>query len=261
MKVAIHGATGRMGRAVVRLLHETQDAKIVGAIAHVGDPDQGKDIGALAGIDNVGVAVGPDVASGLLGADVVIDFSLAPAVAPLAAIAAKQGVALVTGTTNLDETAKAALENASQKIPVLWARNMSLGIQVLSELVELALKRLGPDFDAEVMEIHHRYKVDAPSGTALRLLDSIRAVRPDTLPRFGREGETGAREREEVAVIGLRGGDVVGDHTVFLLGSGERIELTHRASNRDLFANGAIRAARFLVGKKPGQYTISDVLG
>lgn len=261
LKIALHGATGRMGRAIARLCQEASDIQIVGAVAHPDDPDLGKDIGTLAGVGPIGVEVSPDLASGLLGADVVIDFSLAPAVAGLAAAAAKAGVAVVTGTTNLGDAALAALDKAATKVPVLWARNMSLGVQVLAELVEQAVKRLGPGFDAEIVEVHHRKKVDAPSGTALRLADAVREVRTDAKYQFGREGHTGARTEQEVGVLALRGGDVVGDHTVFLFGNGERLELTHRASNRDLFAHGAISAARFVVGKPPGRYTIADVLG
>jgi 4-hydroxy-tetrahydrodipicolinate reductase len=138
---------------------------------------------------------------------------------------------------------------------------MSLGVQVLAEIVEYAVRRLGTAYDAEIVEIHHRRKIDSPSGTAKRLADAVRAVRPNSIELHGRDGDVGARTGEEVAVFGVRGGDVIGDHTVFLLGSGERLELTHRASSRDLFAHGALRAARFLVGKKPGRYTIADVLG
>jgi 4-hydroxy-tetrahydrodipicolinate reductase len=249
-----------MGRAIARLCQQAGDVQIVGAVAHSADPDLGKDIGTLAGVGNLGVEVSADVASGLLGAEVVIDFSNAVAVAPLANLAARNGVALVTGTTNLDDAALAALDKAAAKVPVLWARNMSLGVQVLAELVQRALERLGPGFDVEILEMHHRAKVDAPSGTALRLGDAVRAARPGSLFQFGREGETGARTEQEVGMMALRGGDVVGDHTVFLLGNGERLELTHRASNRDLFAYGAIAAARFVIGKKPGRYSIADVL-
>jgi 4-hydroxy-tetrahydrodipicolinate reductase len=138
---------------------------------------------------------------------------------------------------------------------------MSLGIQVLAELVESAVKKLGPEFDAEIVEIHHRKKIDSPSGTAKRLAEAVRVVRPGTKSLHGRDGDVGARTSEEMAVFGVRGGDVIGDHTVFLFGPGERIELTHRASSRDVFAHGALRAARFLAGKAPGRYTIADVLG
>lgn len=249
-----------MGRAVARLCHAANDIQIVGAVAHASDADLGKDVGALSGVDVLGVEVSADLASSLLGAEVVIDFSLAPAVAQLAAVAAKHGVALVIGTTNLDAATTAAVEKAATKVPVLWARNMSLGVQVLAELVETAVKRLGPSFDAELVEVHHRHKVDAPSGTALRLADAVKAARPASQLVFGRQGQPGARTEDEVGVMALRGGDVIGDHTVFLFGNGERLELTHRATNRDLFAHGAIAAARFLVGKNPGMYSIADVL-
>jgi 4-hydroxy-tetrahydrodipicolinate reductase len=131
----------------------------------------------------------------------------------------------------------------------------------LAEAVELALRRLGLGYDVEIVELHHRKKIDAPSGTASRLVEAVKSVRPDVRELRGRDGEVGARTQDEMAVFGVRGGDVIGDHTVYLLGDGERLELTHRASNRDLFAHGALRAARFLAGKKPGRYTIADVLG
>jgi 4-hydroxy-tetrahydrodipicolinate reductase len=261
MKLVIHGATGRMGLAIARLSQAAKDVQIVGGICADQDPGAGRDIGELAGIGQLGVVTTPDIASGLLGADVVIDFSVAAAVAPLLAIAARQKVAVVSGTTNLDDAAKKALDRAAQSVPVLWAPNMSLGVQVLAELVEQAVKRLGLGFDVEITEIHHRKKVDSPSGTAKRLAEAARAARSELREIHGRSGDVGARTDEEMAVYGLRGGDVVGDHTVYLFGQGERLELTHRASNRDLFAHGAITAARFLAGKPPKRYTIADVLG
>ncbi len=250
-----------MGRAITVLAHAQGDIRIVGAAAAASDPNQDRDLGEIAGLGSIGVAVTADVASSLLGADAVIDFSVASAVKPLLLLAARSKVAIVTGTTNLDADAQRALDRAAESVPVLWAPNMSLSVQVLAELVEHAVRRLGPGFDAEIVEIHHRRKVDSPSGTAKRLADVVRAVRPGIIELHGRDGEVGARKDEEIAVLGVRGGDVIGDHTVFLLGSGERIELTHRASSRDLFAHGALAAARFLVGKGPGRYTIADVLG
>jgi 4-hydroxy-tetrahydrodipicolinate reductase len=261
MKLALHGATGRMGRAITALAHAAGDIQIVGAAAAANDPNQGRDLGELAGVGSIGVAVTADVASSLLGAEVVIDFSVASAVRPLVALAVRSGVAIASGTTNVDAETRGALERAAASVPVLWAPNMSLGVQVLAELVEQAVRRLGPGFDAEIVEIHHRRKIDSPSGTAKRLADAVRKVRPSSVELHGRDGDVGARTDTEVAVYGVRGGDVIGDHTVFLLGSGERIELTHRASSRELFAHGALRAARFLAGKKPGTYSISDVLG
>jgi 4-hydroxy-tetrahydrodipicolinate reductase len=219
-------------------------------------------VGTLAAVGTLGVEASPDAAAALLGAEVVIDFSTASAVPTIAALASRHKVALVSGTTGLEANGKFALEKAAEQIPVLWAPNTSLGVQVLGELVEQALRRLGSDYDAEIVEIHHRKKMDSPSGTAKRLADSVRAVRPNIRELHGRDGMVGARTDDEVAVLGVRGGDVVGDHTVYLFGPGERLELTHRASNRDLLAHGALRAARFLVKQKPGRlYRIADVLG
>lgn len=260
MKLAVHGGSGRMGLAVIRLAHADPKVTLVGGSCAAGDPAVGRDLGELAGVGGLGVVMSPDTGSALLGADVVIDFSTAGAVASLATLAARQGVAVVSGTTSLDAAAQAALEKAAQVVPVLWAPNMSLGVQVLAELVEHAVKRLGAAFDVEMVEIHHKKKIDAPSGTARRLAQAARAARSELSERHERAGDVGPRAAEELGVLALRGGDVVGDHTVFLLGNGERLELTHRATNRDLFAVGAIRAAHFIAGKKPGRYSLEDVL-
>ena len=261
MKLALHGASGRMGLAITRLAQALPDVEIVGAACSSENPQLGRDLGEMAGVGTLGVVTGPDTASALLGADVVIDFSTASAVAALAQLAARQGIAIVCGTSNLDAAAKRALDKASEVVPVLSAGNMSLGVQVLAEVVEQALRRLGLGYDVEIVELHHRRKIDAPSGTAARLVEAVKNVRPDLRELRGRDGEVGKRTADEVGVFGVRGGDVIGDHTVYLLGDGERLELTHRASNRDLFAHGALRAAQFLAGKKPGRYVIADVLG
>jgi 4-hydroxy-tetrahydrodipicolinate reductase len=255
VKLAIFGATGRMGLAIARLAHAAPDLEIVGGICSDQDPGVGRDIGELAGFGQLGVVTTPDIASGLLGAEVVIDFSTA------SAVAARQKVAVVSGTTNIDDNAQKALERAAQSVPVMWAPNMSLGVQVLAELVTQAVKRLGLGYDVEITEIHHRKKVDSPSGTAKRLAEAARLARPELREIHGRSGDVGARSNDEIAVYGLRGGDVIGDHTVYLFGQGERLELTHRASNRDLFAHGALAAARFLAGKPAKRYTFADVLG
>jgi 4-hydroxy-tetrahydrodipicolinate reductase len=176
-------------------------------------------------------------------------------------MAARAGFGLVSGTTGLDEAAKRAQGLAATKTAVLWEPNMSPGVYVLGELVRRAIEMLGPEFDVEIVEAHHRMKVDAPSGTAARLAEVARAARGDGSSLIhGREGRPGARPRAEIGVHALRGGDVVGDHTVGLYGAGERLELTHRASNRDLFAHGAVRAAAWIAGKPPGRYGLSDVL-
>lgn len=260
MRLAIFGATGRMGLTIVRLAQADPATQIVGAVCDSSDPGLGRDVGELAGIGAVGVVTTADVGSGLLGADVVIDFSTASAVPMLFAAAARQRVCVVSGTTGLDDAGRRGLDKAAEAAAVLWAANMSLGVQVLAELIQQAVQRLGSAFDVEIVEIHHKKKIDSPSGTAKRLADAARAARPELRDLHGRSGDVGARRGDEMAVLGVRGGDVVGDHTVYLLGAGERLELTHRASSRDLFAQGALRAAHFLVGKAPGRYTIADVL-
>jgi 4-hydroxy-tetrahydrodipicolinate reductase len=262
MKIALFGATGRMGQALTRLIAQAPDLELVGAACAANDPAVGQDVGTLAGVGTLGVEASPDAAAALLGAEVVIDFSNASAVSTIAALASRDKVALVSCTTGLEASAQSALERAAEQVPVLWAPNTSLGVQVLAEVVEQALRRLGSDYDAEIVEIHHRKKLDSPSGTAKRLADAVRAVRPNIQELHGRDGMVGARTDDEVAVLGVRGGDVVGDHTVYLFGPGERLELTHRASSRELFAHGALKAARFVVKQKPGKlYRIADVLG
>ena len=261
MKLVLHGATGRMGQSLVRLSHPAGDLELVGAVCAADDPAVDKDVGEIAGIGPVGVIATADLGAGLLGGDMVIDFSVAAAVPRLLGEAARKGLPVVSGTTNLDARCKRALEEASRSTAVLWAPNMSLGIQVLAELVTQALRRLGSEYDVEIVEIHHRRKVDAPSGTARRLAEAARSVRSELHEQHVRSGEVGARPNDELGVMALRGGDVVGDHTVHLLGPGERLELTHRATSRELLAHGALRAARFLLGRKPGLYTIADVLG
>jgi 4-hydroxy-tetrahydrodipicolinate reductase len=258
--IAVLGANGRMGRAVVRLAHEA-GMRVVCAL---GVGDEGRDIGELAGTGPLGARVTTDPSEiARSGARVLIDFSAPHALVVAAAACAHAGVAIVSGTTGLDDTAKSALDAAASRSAVLWEPNMSVGVHVLASLVEKALVALGPSFDVEVVEVHHRAKVDAPSGTAIRLGDVVKNARRATSePRYvhGREGRPGPRQPDEIGMHAVRGGDVIGDHTVFFLGDGERIELTHRASSRDLFARGAVRAAGWIVGKPPGRYSLADVL-
>ena len=260
MRIALHGATGRMGQAIVRLVHEKREDQIVGAIAAPDALEQGRDVGEVAGIGHIGVAVTHDHAVGLLGADVVIDFSHVAAVQSLVRAVKRARVAMVSGTTGLAATDRAALDDVAQTVAVLWAANMSPGVEAVAQMARLAAAVLGPDYDIEIVETHHRQKVDAPSGTALRLAEAVREARPDLALCHGREGRPGPRGQNELAVMALRGGDVIGDHTVHLLGLGERIEITHRATQRDVFARGALRAARWLIGKKPGRYALRDLL-
>ena len=256
-KLAVLGANGRMGRAVVRLARDA-GMQIVCA---VGVGDEGRDAGELAGIGPVGAVVTRDASAiATSGAQVVIDVCAPAARAPACRIAAGAGAAFVSGTTGLDEAASAALDEAAAKVPVLWEPNMSVGVHVLASLVERAAQALGAGYDVELTEVHHRAKVDAPSGTALRLAEVVRGVR-DGRYVHGREGRPGPRDGAEIGMHALRGGDVIGDHTVFFFGDGERLELTHRASSRDLFARGAVRAAQWIVGRAPGRYRLGDVLG
>jgi 4-hydroxy-tetrahydrodipicolinate reductase len=260
LKLAVVGATGRMGAAILRLIHGVKDIELVGASDAPNSPFIGLDVGEASRVGSFGVALSADVGSALLGAEVCIDFSTPAAFPAVAKAIARSGVALVCGTTGLNDDATALLDQASQSAPVLWSPNMSVGVQVLAELVQQAVARLGLGYDIEVIETHHRMKADAPSGTALRLVEAAKEARHGLREVTGRQGKPGARKPDEIGVMALRGGDVIGDHSVHLLGDGERLELTHRATNRDLFAHGAIRAARYLVGKKPGRYTMRDVL-
>ncbi len=226
-----------MGRALVRLAPEHETQVVLSIDAGEGD------LGSL----------------GNSGAKVLVDFS-SPAIAAEAARAcASAGVALVSGTTGLDDAAKKALDDAARQVPVLWEPNMSVGLFVLADVVRRALEMLGEGFDVEIVETHHAMKVDAPSGTALRLAEIIRETRGGEIVT-GRSGKPGTRKRDEVGVLAIRGGDVVGDHVVHFLGSGERLELTHRATSRDVFAVGALRAAAWIAGKPAGRYGLTDVL-
>jgi 4-hydroxy-tetrahydrodipicolinate reductase len=250
-RIAITGATGRMGRAIARLAPEHHCA-IVGAAAAASE----------AGIMIEGVQVTSDFRAAMENAEVVIDFSHPEAVPAIAKACLEKQLPIVSGTTNLTDEAQRALEAVAKVAPMLWAPNMSLGVQLLAELVEQAVRRLGLGFDVEIVETHHNKKIDAPSGTAKRLIDAVHAGHLSDEPlKHGREGNVGARPKGEIGVHAIRGGDVIGDHTVHLFGQGERLELTHRATSRDVFAHGALRAACFLVTKHPGRYTIKDLLG
>ncbi len=257
MRIGVVGASGRMGRAVVRLA-VADGASIAWAVAAA---EVGRDAGELAGIAPLGVRVAEGLgAVDLSTADVVIDFSAPPVTLALAAqLASTKKVALVTGTTGLDESAKQALAKAATQVAVLAEPNMSVGVHVLARLVEQAVGAL-EGFDVEIVETHHGAKVDAPSGTALRLLEAATRARPASNAVHGRQGLPGARPGGEIGMHAVRGGDVIGDHVVHLLGKGERLELTHRATNRDVFAHGALRAARWLAGKPAGSYTLRQVL-
>ena len=260
MNLTIFGAGGRMGRTITRLAQQVDDITIVGAVGSHTAAYVGRDVGEVAAVLPVGVAVSADVSSALLGADVVIDFSTATAFGSMLRAAAAAGVGVVSGTTQLSDDDRALIERVSKKVAVLWAPNMSLAVQVMADLLQRAIAALGADYDVELVEAHHSRKVDAPSGTASLLLRTAQQARSELRPVHGREGRVGARKTDEIGVHALRGGGIVGDHTAHLVGAFDRIEITHRAMDRDLFAEGALRAARFVAGAPPGLYSMRDVL-
>jgi 4-hydroxy-tetrahydrodipicolinate reductase len=262
-RVAVLGAAGKMGRALVRALGDQPGAVLAVAVDRPGAPELGQDAGLLAGIGANAVALRPQL-PGRNEADVWIDFSVAAAAAPNAQAAAEAGAALVLGTTGLPADGRERIRQAASAIPMVLSPNMSVGINVLLRLVADAARALGPDYDLEIVETHHRHKRDAPSGTALRLAEALAEATGRDLgrtARYSRQGDIGPRAPEEIGLQSLRGGDVVGDHTVFFFGLGERIEITHRASSRETFARGAVRAALWVVGRAPGLYDMRDVLG
>lgn len=268
-RVAVLGASGRMGTALVRLIAAGGEHQLVGALGEPGDVTIGRDAGQVAGLDPVGVRIADRLEDALGGAgvapQVVIDFTAPAATARHAQACAAGGIALVVGTTGLGAAEMAALQAAAGRIPVLHARNMSLGVTVLTELVRQATALLGPDFDVEVTEAHHRHKKDAPSGTALQLGEAAAAARGQSLGEvavYTRAGlAAGGRPAGAIGFASIRAGAIVGDHTVLLAGPEEQLELTHRASDRALFARGALRAAAWLVGKPARLYSLREVLG
>jgi 4-hydroxy-tetrahydrodipicolinate reductase len=257
MRIAVVGASGLMGCAVVRIAR-VQGADVVCAVASTGI---GRDIGELAGIGALGIPVVDGLAAlERVHADVVVDFSAPAATLALAPVAAANAIAIVSGTTGLGDDVRTALDRAAERVPVLWEPNMSIGIHVLANVVALAAAALR-DWDVEIVETHHRAKIDAPSGTALRLAESVRSARTN-VPHliYGRHGKPGPRDSDELGIHALRGGDVIGDHVVHLFGGGERIELTHRATSREVFAHGALRAAQWIVGRAPRRYSLAEML-
>jgi 4-hydroxy-tetrahydrodipicolinate reductase len=263
IRVVVTGAAGRMGTQIVRLIRAAEGLALAGAVERPG-PAVGQDAGALAGIGAVGVAIVDDLAKALPGADVVVDFTSHEASVQHAEACAEAGVALVIGSTGFTPEAKARVAAAARRVPVVLSPNMSVGVNVLFELVRQAAAVLGDAYDVEIVEIHHNKKRDAPSGTAVRLGEvAAQALGrdPKDALAFARHGILGERPPWQIGVQTLRGGDVVGEHTVYFCGEGERLELTHRATSRDQFARGAVRAARWIVGRPPGLYDMADVLG
>lgn len=265
--IVVLGAGGRMGRRIVALAEGGLEARVAGAAEMPGSPLVGRDAGELAGIAPFGVSVAGSFADARAAAGagaVAVDFTSPEAAVEHAREAAATGTPIVIGTTGFTREQRAELEALSKKTPLLLSANMSIGVNVLLGLVGEAVRRLGPAFDIEIVEVHHNRKKDAPSGTALALAEAAAAasgVDPASAFTLAREGLVGERKRGEIGVVALRGGDNVGEHTVMLLGTGERVELSHRASSRDCLAAGAVRAGAWLHGRAPGLYSMKDVLG
>ena len=264
MRLVVVGAAGRMGRMLIRAVAETEGCRLVGAIEREGSAALGHDAGLLAGTGLLEVDVTDDPLPVFAQADGVLDFTTPAATAAFAALAAQARIVHVVGTTGLADAEFIKLEAAARHARIVQSGNMSLGVNLLAGLVRKVASTLGEDFDIEILEMHHRMKVDAPSGTALLLGEAAakgRAVALADRSVRSRDGHTGARRPGDIGFATLRGGTVVGDHTVIFAGAGERVELSHRAEDRAIFARGAIRAALWAFDKKPGYYSMADVLG
>ena len=263
-RIGVIGCAGRMGRMLIADIVASEGCGLSGGLARSGSACLGQDLGELAGIGRIGLAAAADARQVLRDSDVVIDFTTPDATASLATLAAELGRPIVIGTTGLSGEQESAIRRAAERVPVVWAANTSLGINLLLGLVEQVAARLGPEWDIEIVEMHHRGKVDAPSGTALALGRTAAAARGavfDEVAQRGRDGMTGPRKAGAIGFAALRGGDNIGEHHVIFAGLGESLELTHRATNRAIYAKGAVRAARWLVTRPPGLYGMKEVLG
>jgi 4-hydroxy-tetrahydrodipicolinate reductase len=264
MRLVVMGAAGRMGRMLVRTIGEMPGVAVAAALERAGSDALGKDAGVVAGLPPVGVPITDDPLQAVVNADGIVDFTAPAASVELAALAAQARIVHVIGTTGLSPSDLKKIDAAARHAVIVRSGNMSLGVNLLAALVERAAASLGPDWDLEILEMHHKMKVDAPSGTALLLGESAARGRNIALAERSvrsRDGHTGARREGDIGFATLRGGSVVGDHSVIFAGTSERLELTHRAEDRAIFARGAIRAALWGRDKKPGHYSMADVLG
>ncbi len=264
MKIAVMGAGGRMGRELVRAVHATPGCIVAGGIERAGSPMIGADVGAVAGIGDVGAPISEDALEVCAAVDAILDFTSPAATVEFAGLAANARIVHVIGTTGFSAADEAAIAAAARHATIVKAGNMSLGVNLLVALTRKVAAALDADFDIELVEMHHRHKVDAPSGTALMLARAAaegRAVDLEKVAVRTRDGHTGERRPGDIGMQSLRGGSVVGDHTVIFAGEGERIELTHIASDRGVFARGAVKAALWGRGRGPGLFSMADVLG
>lgn len=264
MRLVVAGAAGRMGRVLVEIIRQTPGAHLAGALEEPGSIAIGQDAGLLAGCGQMGVEISGDALPAIAGADGLLDFTTPQSTVELAGLAAQARIVHVIGTTGLNADDLRRIEAAARHAVIIRSGNMSLGVNLIAALVERAARTLGPDFDIEIVEMHHRMKVDAPSGTALLLGEAAakgRGIRLEEHAVRVRDGHTGPRRAGDIGFASLRGGTVVGNHTVIFAGPGERIEIAHAAEDRSIFARGAVQAALWGRNQKPGLYSMADVLG
>ena len=264
MRLAVTGAAGRMGRTLVRIIHETDGCEVAGGLERPGSEAIGEDLGALAGIGPLGIKVADDPLELLTKIDGIVDFTSPEASVAFATLTAQARIVHVIGTTGFTAEDEAKLKAAGRHARIIKAGNMSLGVNLLTALVRKVAGALDDDFDIEVVEMHHKHKVDAPSGTALMLGRAAaegRGLDLDAVSVRGRDGITGARKRGDIGFASLRGGGVVGDHEVVFASDAEMITIAHRSQSRDIYAKGAVKAALWGMDKKPGSYSMMDVLG
>ncbi|MES2106375.1 MAG: 4-hydroxy-tetrahydrodipicolinate reductase [Pseudomonadota bacterium] len=263
LKIAVAGASGRMGKMLIEAISNADDMVLAGALDIAGSPSLGSDAAAFLG-KPAGVAIVPSLQQALADADFLIDFTRPEGTLQHVAYCAEHGIKMIIGTTGFDEEGKAAIAAAAKKTAIVFAPNMSVGVNVTLKLLEMAAKSFSHGYDIEIIEAHHRHKVDAPSGTALKMGEVIAdAIGRDLneVAVYAREGVTGERDPSSIGFAAIRGGDIVGDHTVLFAGIGERVEITHKSSSRVTYAHGSLRAARFLADKPSGLYDMYDVLG
>lgn len=263
VRVGINGAGGRMGKTLIQASVEHQETQLGAAFEISSSSAIDQDAGLIAGIEQQGVNVNSGIEAEAANFDVLIDFTIPICTMQSLELCVKHNKAIVIGTTGLDDEQKQKLEEASRSIPIIFAPNMSVGVNLCLKLLHTAAKTLGDEYDIEIIEAHHRHKIDAPSGTALRMGEVVAETLGRDLKKcavYGRQGQTGERDPKTIGFETIRAGDIVGDHTVMFAGTGERVEITHKASSRMTFAQGAMRAASWLPSKGPGLYTMQDVL-
>lgn len=263
IKLVVAGSAGRMGRALIEAVLGAPDLTLAAALEQRGNAHVGEAVSERIGASD-GIRIGDDIAKALAGADVFVDFTRPEGTLAHLAVCHKQRVNMVIGTTGFGDTQKKGIASAARDIAIVMSPNFSIGVNVAFRLLEVAARALGGGYDVEIVEAHHRHKVDAPSGTALRMGDVVAQALGRDLKKhavYGREGVTGERKDETIGFATIRGGDLVGDHTVMFIGAGERLEISHRASSRANFALGALRAARFVAKQKSGLFDMADVLG